>query len=240
MPMASVDALKIKVFMDGAELNAIRTMAANPRILGFTTNPTLMRKADITDYAAFAQEAIRIVGDRSISFEVFSDDFAAMEREARVIAGWGGNTYVKIPVTNTRGESSVPLIRKLAREKIRLNVTAILTLNQVSAVADALEPQIPSIVSVFAGRIADTGIDPVPLMTEAIALLKDCPAAELLWASPRELLNVFQADACGCRIITATPDLLAKLSLVGKDLTEYSLETVRMFFNDGKAAGYRL
>jgi transaldolase len=232
--------LKIKLFSDGADLAAIRTMAANPRIQGFTTNPTLMRKAGVTDYAAFAKEAIQIVGNRSISFEVFSDDFAAMEREARIIASWGGNTYVKIPVTNTQGEMATPLIRKLSHENIRLNVTAILTNEQVRAVADALAAETPSIVSVFAGRIADTGVDPIPMMSEAVKLLKAWPRAELLWASPRELLNVFHADQCGCHIITATPDVLAKLSLVGKDLTAYSLDTVKMFYNDGKAAGFRL
>jgi len=236
----TVDSLKIKLFSDGADLAAIRAMAANPRIQGFTTNPTLMRKAGVTDYAAFAKEAIQIVGNRSISFEVFSDDFAAMEREARIIASWGGNTYVKIPVTNTQGETATPLIRKLSRENIRLNVTAILTNEQVRAVADALAPETPSIVSVFAGRIADTGVDPVPLMSEAVNILRAWPRAELLWASPRELLNVFHANQCGCHIITATPDVLAKLSLVGKDLAAYSLETVKMFYNDGKAAGFRL
>ena len=238
--MSSVAALKIKLFMDGAELSAIRTMAANPLIKGFTTNPTLMRKAGVIDYAVFAREVIRIITGRSISFEVFSDDFPAMEREARVIASWGGNTYVKIPVTTTKGEMTAPLIKRLSREGIRLNVTAILTLDQVRAVGEALAPDTPSIVSVFAGRIADTGVDPVPLMTEARAILAARPKAELLWASPRELLNVFHADTCGCHIITATPDVLAKLSLVGKDLAEYSLETVRMFYNDAKAAGFSL
>jgi transaldolase len=238
--VSAVDSLTIKLFMDGADLNAIRTLAADPKIKGFTTNPTLMRKAGITDYAAFAREAIRLVGEKSISFEVFSDDFAAMEREARIIASWGGNTCVKIPITNTRAESAAPLIRKLSQERIRLNVTAILTLDQVRTVAGALDPATPSIVSVFAGRIADTGVDPVPLMTEAVAILRDRPKAELLWASPRELLNVFQADQCGCHIITATPDLLGKLSLVGKNLGEYSLETVKMFYNDATAARYSL
>src|SRR6185437_8837621 len=225
--MPSVDDLKIKLFMDGADLASIRgAVERSPLIRGFTTNPTLMRKAGIADYAGFAREAIRVVGDLPISFEVFSDTFAEMEREARIIAGWGGNTYVKIPVTNTSGQSAAPLIGKLAREGIRLNVTAILTLGQVHAVGAALDPGVPSIVSVFAGRIADTGIDPVPLMREAAAILRPNPRAELLWASPRELLNVFHAETAGCHIITATPDVLAKLKLVGKDLAQYSLETV--------------
>ncbi|HWK44709.1 MAG TPA: transaldolase [Stellaceae bacterium] len=239
--MSKADNLKIKLFQDGAELSAIQdTVKTNPLIKGFTTNPSLMRKAGISDYAAFAKQVIEVVGDLPISFEVFSDEFEEMEREARVIRSWGGNTYVKIPVTNTRGDSAAPLIRKLSNEGIALNVTALLTLDQVKTVADALAPSTPSIVSVFAGRIADTGIDPMPLMREAVDILADNPNAELLWASPRELLNVFQADEVGCHIITATKDVLAKLSLVGKDLTGYSLETVKMFFDDAKAAGYKL
>jgi transaldolase len=199
-----------------------------------------MRKAGISDYAAFAQEAIKVVGDLPISFEVFSDTFEEMEAEARVIRTWGGNTYVKIPVSNTKGLSSAPLIAKLSKEGIALNVTAILTLDQVREVAAALDPNTPAVVSVFAGRIADTGVDPTPLMAEAVKILAPLPKAELLWASPRELLNVFQAEEVGCQIITATKDVLGKLSLVGKDLTQYSLETVQMFYNDAKAAGYRL
>jgi transaldolase len=238
--MPFTEQLRIKLFADGAELAAIRTMAGNPRIRGFTTNPTLMRKAGIADYASFAREAIAIVGDKPISFEVFSDDFATMEREARVIAGWGGRTYVKIPITNTKGETAADLIRKLSSDGIPLNVTALMTLDQVREVGRALAPETPSIVSVFAGRVADTGVDPVPMMTEALAMLKHRPLAELLWASPRELLNLFQADACGCHIITATTDLLNKLALVGRDLSQYSLETVSMFYEDAKAAGYRL
>lgn len=239
--MAIPDELRIKLFLDGAELSTMReAVRTNPLIKGFTTNPTLMRKAGITDYAAFAKEAIRAAGDLPISFEVFSDEFDQMEREARVIGSWGGNTYVKIPVTNTHGISAAPLIRRLSREGIALNITAILTLEQVRITTEALDPATPSIVSVFAGRIADTGTDPMPLMREAAAVLTKRPKVELLWASPRELLNVFQADAVGCHIITATKDVLAKLSLVGKDLTEYSLETVKMFFNDAKAAGFRL
>jgi transaldolase len=238
--MPSVQSLKIKLFLDGAELAAMRAMAAKPMIQGFTTNPTLMRKAGVADYAAFAREALQVVEGKPISFEVFSDDFATMEREARVIASWGGRTYVKIPVTNTKGESSAKLIKKLSAEGIALNVTAILTLDQVREVGAALSPATPSIVSVFAGRIADTGVDPVPVMSEAVEILAQRPKAELLWASPRELLNVFQADECGCHIITATADILGKLAIIGKNLQEYSLETVSMFYKDAKAAGYRL
>jgi len=239
--MPKVDSLRIKLFLDGAELPAMKeAVASNPLIKGFTTNPTLMRKAGITDYAAFAKEAIKVVGERSISFEVFSDDFETMEREAREIRSWGGNTYVKIPVTNTKGASSAGLIRKLSGEGIALNVTAILTSAQVREVASALAAKTPSIVSVFAGRIADSGVDPMPIMRECARILESRPKAELLWASPRELLNIFQADEVGCHIITATKDVLAKLALVGKDLTQYSLETVQMFYRDAHAAGYQL
>jgi len=238
--MHKVKDLKIKLFMDGAEIAAMKKLYAEGVAKGFTTNPTLMRKAGITDYAAFAKEAIKAIPDLPISFEVFSDSLDAMEREARIIRGWGGNTYVKIPVTNTKAESTAPLIKKLAADGVPLNVTAILTVEQVKTVAAALNPKTPSIVSVFAGRIADTGVDPVPLMSECVRILKPNKTAELLWASPRELLNVFQADDCGCHIITATPDVLAKLSLVGKDLTAYSLETVKMFYGDAQAAGFKL
>ncbi|MBM3557966.1 MAG: transaldolase [Alphaproteobacteria bacterium] len=238
--MRTVKDLKIKLFQDGAEIAAMRKAYGEGMVKGFTTNPTLMRKAGISDYAAFAKEAIAAIPDLPISFEVFSDDFAGMEREARLIASWGGDTYVKVPITDTKGNSTVPLIRKLAASGISLNVTAILTVEQVKAVAAALDPKVRSIVSVFAGRIADTGVDPVPLMEECRRVLAPNARAELLWASPRELLNVFQAEDCGCHIITATPDVLAKLALVGKDLTAYSLETVRMFFKDATAAGYKI
>lgn len=238
--MRKVKDLKIKLFMDGAEIAAMKKLYAEGVAKGFTTNPTLMRKAGITDYAAFAKEAIKAIPDMPISFEVFSDDLASMEREARIIKSWGGDTYVKIPVTNTKGESTAPLIKKLAADGVALNVTAILTVDQVKTVAAALSPKVRSIVSVFAGRIADTGVDPVPLMTECVSILKLNAKAELLWASPRELLNVFQAEECGCHIITATPDVLAKLALVGKDLTGYSLETVKMFYTDAQAAGFKL
>jgi len=199
-----------------------------------------MNKAKVTDYRAFAREAIAAIPDKPISFEVFSDDFPTMEREAREIASWGGNTYVKIPITNTLGETSGPLIKKLSAEGFSLNVTAILTLDQVDVVVDNADPEARTIVSVFAGRIADTGRDPVPIMAESVKVLKSRPKAELIWASPRELLNIFQADAIGCHIITATNDILKKLSLVGKDLDRYSLETVEMFYKDAKAAGYRI
>ncbi len=239
--MSRTGNLKIKLFMDGAEIASIRRAVAEmPVIKGFTTNPTLMRKAGITDYGTFAREAIAVVGKLPISFEVFSDEFDEMEREGRVIRGWGGNTYVKIPVTNTRGESAAPLIKKLSADGIALNVTALMTLDQVRTVRDALAPKTPAIISIFAGRIADTGVDPVPLMAEAKRMLKGRPEIELLWASPRELLNLFQAEEVGCDILTATNDVLAKLPLVGKDLGDYSLDTVKMFYNDAKAAGYRL
>ena len=237
-PLAA--ALRVKLFLDGADLHAMREAARNPLIRGFTTNPSLMRKAGVADYVDFAREALTVIGDKAISFEVFADDFPTMEREARVIAAWGGNVYVKIPVSNTRGQSSAPLIRRLSRDGVRLNVTAILTLDQVREVGDALAGETSSIVSVFAGRIADTGVDPMPVMREALALLALRPRAELLWASSRELLNLFQADACGCQIITATADIIGKLPMIGKDLGRYSLETVQAFYDDAKAAGYRL
>jgi len=236
-----IDSLKIKIFQDGACVDEIRDAAQNkPLIKGFTTNPTLMRKAGIKDYAAFAQEAIEVVNGRPISFEVFSDDFDEMEREARIIKSWGGNTSVKIPITNTRGESSVPLVERLSADGISRNVMAVFTIQQVEETAKVLNPEVPSIVSVFAGRIADTGHDPMPLMQDTVRTLGDVPAAEALWASPRELLNVFQADAVGCHIITATPDILAKLSLVNKDHAEFSLETVRMFHADAADCGYAI
>lgn len=232
--------MKIKLFLDGAEIAPMKAAYAARQVKGFTTNPTLMRKAGISDYEAFARDAIAAIPDMPISFEVFSDDFASMEKEARKIASWGGDTYVKIPITNTRGESACPLIKRLSDDGISLNVTAIMTTQQVKDVAAVINPKSRTIVSVFAGRIADTGVDPVPLMSEYVHILAPNPKAELLWASPRELLNVFQADACGCHIITATKDIVAKMSLVGKDLSEYSLETVKMFYNDAQAAGFKI
>ena|SRR6185295_7821282 len=232
--------LKVKLFADGADLTGIREMAANPMIKGFTTNPTLMRKAGVADYKSFALQVLGVVKDLPISFEVFDDDFAEMEKQALEIASWGKNVNVKIPVTNTRGEFCGPLAERLSRGGVQLNVTAVMTVDQVKRVADRLSPDTPAIVSVFAGRIADTGRDPVPIMAESVKVLKSRPKAELIWASPRELLNIFQADAIGCHIITATNDILKKLSLVGKDLDRYSLETVEMFYKDAKAAGYRI
>jgi transaldolase len=232
--------MRIKLFQDGAHLPKMIEARQHGVVDGFTTNPSLMRKAGVCNYKEFARSAIAAIPDLPISFEVFSDDFETMEREAREIASWGGDTYVKIPITNTKSESAAPLIRKLSAEGFSLNVTAILTLNQVETVVSAAAAGSRTIVSLFAGRVADTGVDPVPLMTKAAALLKDLPKAELLWASPRELLNVIQADECGCHIITATPDIIAKTTLIGKDLEQYSLETVKMFYDDARAAGYKL
>jgi len=238
--MTSVAGLRVKLFADGADKAGMLEMYRNPMIKGFTTNPTLMRKAGISDYRAFAREILCAISDRPISFEVFSDEFDEMERQAREIAPWGENVYVKIPVTNTRGESSQAVIRSLTREGIKVNVTALLTLDQVREVSDALAGGAPACVSVFAGRVADTGRDPVPLMAAAVELLRPHPDIELIWASPRELLNIFQADAVGCHIITATNDILGKLPLVGKDLQEYSLDTVKMFRGDAVKAGFAL
>lgn len=238
--MKAISELKVKVFADGADKMGMLEMYAKPYIKGLTTNPTLMRKAGLTDYRTFAKDILKEIPDKPISFEVFSDDFSDMERQAMEIAGWGNNVYVKIPVTNTKRESSYELVKKLAKRKVKINVTAIMTLAQVKDVVAALDPATPSYVSVFAGRIADTGKDPVPHMAEAVKLLKVNPNAELIWASPRELLNIFQADAIGCHIITVTNDILKKLSLVGFDLDEYSLNTVKMFYNDAAAAGFRL
>ncbi len=232
--------LKVKIFADGADLAGMREMARKPFIQGLTTNPTLMRKAGVTDYRAFAAQVLRDIRNKPISFEVFSDDFVEMERQALEIASWGQNVYVKIPVTNTRKESACALVRRLSARKVKLNVTAIMTPAQVGNVVAALDPAVPSYVSVFAGRIADTGRDPVPLMAACVELLRPAPAAELIWASPRELLNVFQADAVGCHVITVTHDVLKKLELVGRDLEEYSLETVKMFRGDAVSAGFQL
>lgn len=238
--MKPIDQLSVKIFADGADKAGMLEMYAQPYIKGFTTNPTLMRKAGIADYRAFAKDILAVIPDRPISFEVFSDAFGDMERQAMQIADWGPNVYVKIPVTNTARAPSYELVRRLSHNKVKLNVTALMTLAQVRDVVAALAPQVPSYVSVFAGRIADTGRDPVPLMAAAVELLKVNPAAELIWASPRELLNVFQADAIGCQVITVTNDILKKMSLVGFDLDEYSLETVKMFYSDARAAAFRL
>jgi transaldolase len=235
-----VQNLRIKLFADGANATAIAELARDPLIKGFTTNPTLMRGAGVTDYEAFAREVLAGVGGRPVSFEVFDDDFAEMERQALRIASWADNVYVKIPVTDTRGVSAAPLISKLAERGVHLNVTALLTLDQVRIVAAALAGGPSAFISVFAGRIADTGRDPAPIMAEGVRIMAPSPQLELIWASPRELLNIFQADASGCHIITVTPDLLKKLALVGKDLADYSLDTVKMFHGDARAAGYRL
>jgi len=236
----TVEQLNIKIFADGADKEGMLDMYAKPYIKGLTTNPTLMNKAGIRDYKAFALEILSEIKDKPISFEVFSDDFADMERQAEIIASWGENVYVKIPVTNTKKQTCYTLVEKLVTQKVKLNITAIMTLDQVRDVAAALSPDVPSYVSVFAGRIADTARDPVPLMAAAVDMLKTSPAAELIWASPRELLNIFQADAIGCQVITVTNDILKKLSLVGYDLDEYSLDTVKMFYSDARAAGFRL
>jgi transaldolase len=236
----TVEQLNIKIFADGADKEGMLDMYAKPFIKGLTTNPTLMNKAGIRDYKSFALDILSEIRNKPISFEVFSDDFTDMERQAREIASWGENVYVKIPVTNTKKEPCYALVEKLASQKVKLNVTALMTLTQVRDVVAALSPDVPSYVSVFAGRIADTGCDPVPLMTAAVDLLKASPAAELIWASPRELLNIFQADAIGCHVITVTNDILKKLSQVGYDLDEFSLDTVKMFYSDARAAGYML
>jgi len=238
--MNAMDNLKVKIYADGADRDGMLEMYAKPYIQGFTTNPTLMKKAGITDYKAFAHEILQAIPDRPISFEVFADEFSDMERQALEIKAWGENVYVKIPVSNTRQEMAYGLIARLSGAGVHLNVTAILTLEQIQNVADALKDGPDSIVSVFAGRIADTGLDPVPVMQEALTLLKVAPKAELLWASPREVLNIYQADSIGCHIITATNDLIRKLALGGKDLAEYSLETVQMFYDDAQSAGYTL
>ena len=238
--MKNVNQLKVQIFADGADKAGMLEMYANPFIKGFTTNPTLIRKAGVPEYEAFAREIIIAIPDRPISFEVFADDFAEMERQARRITTWGKHVSVKIPITNTKRESSIPLVRKLSQEGIALNVTAMFTLEQVQSVVDAVREGAPCYVSVFAGRIADTGTDPVPIMAEAVKRLQSAPNTELIWASPRELLNIMQADDIGCHVITVTNDILKKLPLVGKDLDAYSLETVKMFYEDGKAAGYKL
>ena len=232
--------LKVKIFADGADFDSIIALTKNPVIKGFTTNPTLVRKAGVTNYEEFGRKLLAAVPDRPVSLEVFADDMPEMIRQARAIATWGGQVNVKIPVTNTRKEFCGDVIRTLSAEGIVVNVTAIMTLDQVRKVTDCLSPTTPAIVSVFAGRIADTGTDPVPLMKDCLKAMASRPKAELIWASPRELLNVFQADDIGCHIITVTNDILNKLSLVGKDLEAYSLETVEMFRRDAVAAAFTI
>lgn len=238
--MKTLDQLKVKIFADGADLDGMLELYRNPYIKGFTTNPTLMRKSGISDYEKFSRQVLEKISDRPISLEVFSDEFSEMERQAHKIAAWGKNVFVKIPVTNTRRESSAELVRRLADKGVQLNVTALMTNDQVSIASEALGSHIPAYISVFAGRIADTGRDPVPLMKEAVEIMSAYPNQELIWASPRELLNIFQADEIGCHVITVTHDVLKKLSLVGKDLDEYSLDTVKMFREDAQKAGYQL
>ena len=239
--MPKLSDLKIQIYADGADRAGILDLYAKPYIKGLTTNPTLMKKAGIKDYEVFARDILQTVTAKPISLEVFADEFPEMKRQALKIAGWGRNVYVKIPITNTRAESAVPLIRELAAEGVQLNITAMLTLDQVRGVAQALNPAVPSVVSIFAGRVADTGVDPMPIMRAARDLLIGQPKAELLWASVREVLNIVQAEQCGCHIVTVTHDILAKAAkLLEMDLTELSLDTVKMFANDAAAAGYRL
>ena len=232
--------MSVKIFADGAEKAPMLKLYANPQIKGFTTNPTLMRKAGITDYEAFARDIVAAIPDRPISLEVFADEFDEMERQAERIATWGENIYVKIPVTNTRGESSCPLVRRLASRGVKQNVTALMTLDQVREVTDALAAGPAANISVFAGRVADTGVDPLPMMRAALEIMRPYPQLELIWASPRELLNIVQASKIGCHIITVTSDILNKLPLIGKDLEEYSLDTVKMFRADALASGFGL
>jgi len=238
--MKRVEELKVQIFADGADKSGMLDMYEKPYIKGLTTNPTLMKKAGISDYRAFCKDILTYINDKPLSFEVFSDDFTEMERQAMEIASWGENVYVKIPVTNTKKEYCYELVKKLVAKKVKVNVTAIMTLGQVREVVASLSADVPSYVSIFAGRIADTGRDPVPLMAAAVELLKVAPTAELIWASPRELLNIFQADELGCHVITVTNDILKKLTMVGYDLDEYSLDTVKMFYADAQSAGYKI
>ncbi|HET7515171.1 MAG TPA: transaldolase [Gaiella sp.] len=239
--MSVLESISTKVFADGADLAQILELAGDPRISGFTTNPSLMWKAGLTDYSEFARSLLERITDKPISFEVVADDAEQIGRQARVISTWGDNVYVKVPVTTSKGESLAPLVRELSEDGIRVNVTALMTPGQVDVIAHALRDGAPSCVSVFAGRIADAGVEPLPIMSQSIEILESvAPKAELIWASPREVLNVVQADSIGCHIITMTNDLIAKLCLLGKDLDAYSLETVQMFRSDALAAGFRL
>lgn len=238
--MKKVEELKVKIFADGADKAGMLEMYQKPFVKGLTTNPTLMKKAGITDYRAFCKDILTSINDKPLSFEVFSDDFIEMERQALEIASWGDNVYVKIPITNTKRVASYDLVKKLTGQGVKVNVTAIMTLNQVQNVVAVLNPAIPSYVSVFAGRVADTGVDPLPLMIQAVEELKKNKLAELIWASPREILNVVQANENGCHIITITNDLIKKLQLIGYDHEEFSLETVKMFYADAMSAGYSL
>jgi transaldolase len=236
-----LEQLRVKIFADGADKKALLELNRSPLIRGMTTNPTLMRKAGLTDYESFARDVLESIREKPISFEVFADEFPEMRRQALKIRSWQDNVYVKIPITNTRGNSALPLVRELSQEGVKVNVTAMLTLAQVRGVSEALSPSVPAIASLFAGRIADTGVDPMPLMRAASALLEGLPQAELLWASVREVLNIFQADSCGCDIVTVTHDVLEKaMKTAGRGLSEMSLDTVKMFASDASAAGYRL
>jgi transaldolase len=238
--MRRLDQLRVKLFADGADVAEMLKMHALPYIRGLTTNPTLMRKAGIANYHSFAKDVLAQITDKPVCFEVLADDFAEMERQAMEIASWADNVFVKIPVTNTKRETSRGLVKRLSDRQLKLNVTAIMTLEQVGGIVASLNPSIPSYISVFAGRIADTGIDPAPLMRQALAMLKENTKAELVWASSREVFNIFQADAAGCQVITVTNDILKKLSIVGYDLTEYSLDTVKMFYSDARKSGFTL
>jgi transaldolase len=238
--MSPLDRLTVKIFADGADRASMLDLAARPHIKGLTTNPTLMRKAGIANYRDFAKDMLSEITDKPVCFEILADDFAGMERQALEIAAWGDNVYVKVPITNTRGASSRAVVKRLADRQVKINVTAVMTLGQVHEVVSALNPATPAYLSIFAGRIADTGVDPAPLMAKTVELLEDYPNAELIWASSREVWNVFQADAVGCHIITLTKDILAKLPMLGCDLTEYSLDTVKMLYEDGRTAGFLL
>lgn len=241
MASQSLQNLKVKLFVDGADKKTMLDLYANPLIKGLTTNPSLMKKAGVTDYEAFAKDILQTIKDKPISFEVFADDFAEMRRQALKIKTWQENVYVKIPITNTKKESSVPLIAELAKEEVKLNITALFTPKQVQKVVESLNPKVPSVISVFAGRIADTGMDPMALMKECRSICQANPQAELLWASVREVLNIFQAEACGCQIVTVPGDILTKaIKMVGMDLEEVSLDTVKMFDVDARQAGFKL
>ena len=238
--MKKIEDLKVKIFSDGADKKDMLEMNSKTFIKGLTTNPTLMKKAGIKDYELFAKDILSTIKEKPISFEVFSDDFSDMERQAMEITSWADNVYVKIPITNTKKETSKELIKRLAGRKVKLNITAIMTLDQVKTVLSVLDNKVPSIISVFAGRIADTGEDPIPLMKECLKEIKINPKSELLWASPRELLNVIQADQIGCHIITVTKDIINKLKLINYDLNEYSLDTVKKFYNDAAEANFKI
>jgi transaldolase len=238
--MTRLNQLAVKIFADGADKAGMLELCAQAHIRGLTTNPTLMRKAGVTDYRDFARDILAEITDKPVCFEVLADDFREMERQALEIAGWADNVFVKIPVTNTRNESSGALVKRLADRQVQLNVTAIMTLEQVRRTVAVLNPATPSFVSVFAGRIADTGVDPLPLMARAVELLKVNASAQLIWASSREVFNIFQAEAVGCHAITLTSDLLGKLPALGRDLSDYSLETVKMFYDDARRAGFSL